>query len=214
MPPAQTSYRQSTRGRRPASSFDCRPRGPRHLRGTSRSGCKYSYSAWLRPILDTHACPGKRIEGQLLRTFRRHQNRPSVCNFDFWQGVDVARRALSCVTDSTSFLRCAHRPDRSRTPADSSKRTRARAFFDTACRSGDQFEAGRVAMIRSTTDRGRAGILVLVETKSFGRRFAKLPQCRVTSKIDDLRDICRQPCPSRDNAKRGCRLWLQNSCKI
>ena len=46
-------------------------------------------------------------------------------------------------------------------------------------------------LIRSTTDRGVLAVLdPRLTTKSYGRLFLKsLPQCRVTSRIEDLRDM-------------------------
>jgi ATP-dependent DNA helicase DinG len=126
----------------------------------------------------------------LLRDFRATPNAVLLATSSFWQGVDVAGDALSCViVDRLPFL----------SPADPLVAARIAAI---ASRGGQPFHEYQVPtatltllqglgrLIRTKTDRGVLAVLDPRLTRmSYGRRFmASLPDTRIT---DDLADVER-----------------------
>jgi ATP-dependent DNA helicase DinG len=141
------------------------------------------------PYLD-YPClvQGSASKGQLLRTFRETPNAVLFATSSFWQGVDVRGEQLSCVIiDKLPFA----------VPTDPIVAARQRfieenegsSFFEYSVpQAVISLKQGLGRLIRSTTDRGVLAILdPRLKTKSYGRTFLQsLPQCRVTSKIDEL----------------------------
>ncbi len=126
----------------------------------------------------------------LLRDFRTTPNAVLLATASFWQGVDVAGDALSCVIiDRLPFL----------SPADPLVAARMAAI---EARGGHPFQEYQVPtailtllqglgrLIRTRTDRGVLAVLDPRLTRmGYGRRFmASLPDTRIT---DDLADVER-----------------------
>jgi len=126
----------------------------------------------------------------LLRDFRATPNAVLLATSSFWQGVDVAGEALSCViVDRLPFL----------SPADPLVAARIAAI---EARGGQPFHEYQVPtatlmllqglgrLIRTRRDRGLLAVLDPRLTRmGYGRRFmASLPDTRVT---DDLNDVER-----------------------
>jgi len=134
---------------------------------------------------------GSASKGQLLKRFRETPNAVLFATSSFWQGVDVRGEQLSCVIiDKLPFA----------VPTDPIVAARQRYIEDMGGSSFHEYSVpqaiislkqGLGRLIRSTTDRGVLAILdPRLRTKPYGRTFLKsLPQCRVTSSIQDLASI-------------------------
>ena len=134
---------------------------------------------------------GSAAKGQLLKRFRETPNAVLFATSSFWQGVDVRGEQLSCVIiDKLPFA----------VPTDPIVAARQRYIDDLGGSSFHEYSVpqaiislkqGLGRLIRSTTDRGVLAILdPRLRTKPYGRTFLKsLPQCRVTSSIQDLATI-------------------------
>jgi ATP-dependent DNA helicase DinG len=134
---------------------------------------------------------GSASKGQLLKRFRETPNAVLFATSSFWQGVDVRGEQLSCVIiDKLPFA----------VPTDPIVAARQRYIEDTGGSSFHEYSVpqaiislkqGLGRLIRSTTDRGVLAVLdPRLRTKSYGRTFLKsLPQCRVTSRIEDLATV-------------------------
>ena len=134
---------------------------------------------------------GSASKSQLLRQFRETPNAVLFATSSFWQGVDVRGEQLSCVIiDKLPFA----------VPTDPIVAARQRSIEDSGGSSFYEYSVpqaiialkqGLGRLIRSTTDRGVLAILdPRLRTKGYGRTFLQsLPQCRVTSRIDDLASI-------------------------
>jgi len=127
----------------------------------------------------------------LIERFRSTPNAVLFATQSFWQGVDVRGEQLSCVIiDKLPFA----------VPTDPLVAARAR-FIDE--RGGASFfeysvpqaiitlKQGIGRLIRSRSDRGVIAILdPRLRTKGYGRDFlASLPRMRITSELDDVREI-------------------------
>jgi len=131
---------------------------------------------------------GSASKSQLLKTFRETPNAVLFATSSFWQGVDVRGEQLSCVIiDKLPFA----------VPTDPIVAARQRyieenegsSFFEYSVpQAVIALKQGLGRLIRSTTDRGILAVLdPRLRTKSYGRTFLQsLPQCRVTSNIDEL----------------------------
>jgi ATP-dependent DNA helicase DinG len=124
----------------------------------------------------------------LLQRFRDTPNSVLLATASFWQGVDVAGEALSCVIiDKLPFA----------SPADPIVQARVEAIV----RAGeDAFGGYQVPLailtllqglgrlLRHRSDRGVLAILdPRLRTKGYGRRFlAALPPARLTHDLDDI----------------------------
>jgi ATP-dependent DNA helicase DinG len=138
---------------------------------------------------------GSASKGQLLNRFRETPNAVLFATSSFWQGVDVRGEQLSCVIiDKLPFA----------VPTDPIVAARQRYIEDSGGSSFHEYSVpqaiialkqGLGRLIRSTTDRGVLAILdPRLRTKPYGRTFLRsLPQCRVTSQIEDLSAIFRYP---------------------
>src|SRR5439155_5976217 len=127
-------------------------------------------------------------KGQLLREFRETRNSVLFATSSFWQGVDVRGEQLSCVIiDKLPFA----------VPTDPIVAARQRYIEENEGSSFYQYSVpqaiislkqGLGRLIRSTTDRGVLAVLdPRLRTKMYGQTFLQsLPQCRVTSEIDEL----------------------------
>ena len=134
---------------------------------------------------------GSASKSQLLKRFRETPNAVLFATSSFWQGVDVRGEQLSCVIiDKLPFA----------VPTDPIVAARQRYIEDCGGSSFYEYSVpqaiialkqGLGRLIRSTTDRGVLAILdPRLRTKGYGRTFLQsLPQCRVTSRIDDLASI-------------------------
>jgi len=134
---------------------------------------------------------GSASKGQLLKRFRETPNAVLFATSSFWQGVDVRGEQLSCVIiDKLPFA----------VPTDPIVAARQRYIEDSGGSSFHEYSVpqaiialkqGLGRLIRSTTDRGVLAILdPRLRTKPYGRTFLRsLPQCRVTSSIQDLASI-------------------------
>ena len=134
---------------------------------------------------------GTASKGQLLKTFRETPNAVLFATSSFWQGVDVRGEQLSCVIiDKLPFA----------VPTDPIVAARQRYIEDMGGSSFHEYSVpqaiialkqGLGRLIRSTTDRGVLAVLdPRLRTKPYGRTFLKsLPQCRITSRIEDLASI-------------------------
>ncbi len=155
---------------------------------TSLSGMQSLYDLAV-PELD-YPCfiQGSASKGQLLTRFRETPNAVLFATSSFWQGVDVRGEQLSCViVDKLPFA----------VPTDPLVAARQRYIEDLGGSSFHEYSVpqaiitlkqGLGRLIRSTTDRGVLAVLdPRLRTKSYGRVFLQsLPQCRITSRIDDL----------------------------
>ncbi len=131
---------------------------------------------------------GSASKSQLLKTFRETPHAVLFATSSFWQGVDVRGEQLSCVIiDKLPFA----------VPTDPIVAARQRyieenegsSFFEYSVpQAVITLKQGLGRLIRSTTDRGVLAVLdPRLRTKSYGRTFLQsLPQCRVTSNIDEL----------------------------
>ncbi len=134
---------------------------------------------------------GSAAKGQLLKKFRETPNAVLFATSSFWQGVDVRGEQLSCVIiDKLPFA----------VPTDPLVAARQRYIEDTGGSSFHEYSVpqaiialkqGLGRLIRCTTDRGVLAVLdPRLRTKAYGRTFLKsLPQCRVTSRIEDLASV-------------------------
>ena len=124
----------------------------------------------------------------LLERFRARPNSVLLATSSFWQGVDVAGEALSCVIiDKLPFA----------SPSDPIVQARIEALN---ARGEDAFNGYQVPLailtllqglgrlLRHRTDRGVLAILdPRLRTKGYGRRFlAALPAAPVTAALDDI----------------------------
>ncbi len=155
---------------------------------TSLAGMQSLYDLAM-PELD-YPCllQGSASKGRLLERFRQTPNAVLFATSSFWQGVDVRGEQLSCVIiDKLPFA----------VPTDPIVAARQRYIEDEGGSSFFEYSVpqaiislkqGLGRLIRSTTDRGVLAVLdPRLKTKSYGRLFLKsLPQCRVTSQIEDL----------------------------
>jgi ATP-dependent DNA helicase DinG len=131
---------------------------------------------------------GSAAKSQLLKRFRETPNAVLFATASFWQGVDVRGEQLSCVIiDKLPFA----------VPTDPIVAARQRYIEDMGGSSFHEYSVpqaiialkqGLGRLIRSTTDRGVLAVLdPRLRTKAYGRTFLRsLPQCRVTSEIEDL----------------------------
>ncbi len=134
---------------------------------------------------------GMASKGQVLKTFRETPNAVLFATSSFWQGVDVRGEQLSCVIiDKLPFA----------VPTDPIVAARQRYIEDMGGSSFHEYsipqaiialKQGLGRLIRSTTDRGVLAVLdPRLRTKPYGRTFLRsLPQCRITSRIEDLASI-------------------------
>ncbi|HEY8551421.1 MAG TPA: ATP-dependent DNA helicase [Vicinamibacterales bacterium] len=131
---------------------------------------------------------GTAPRGVLLDQFRRTPNAVLLATASFWQGVDVAGDALSCVIiDKLPFA----------SPADPIVAARMEAITS---RGGDPFGEFQVPiailtllqglgrLLRHREDRGVLAILdPRLQTMGYGRRFlAALPPAPITRNLDDI----------------------------
>jgi ATP-dependent DNA helicase DinG len=131
---------------------------------------------------------GSAAKGKLLQQFRETPHAVLFATSSFWQGVDVRGEQLSCVViDKLPFA----------VPTDPIVAARQRYIEDQGGSSFHEYSVpqaiitlkqGLGRLIRSTTDRGVLAILdPRLRTKPYGRTFLNsLPNCRVTSRIEDL----------------------------
>ena len=161
---------------------------------TSLAGMQSLYNL-VSPEVD-YPCliQGSASKGQLLRRFRETSNAVLFATSSFWQGVDVRGDQLSCVIiDKLPFA----------VPTDPIVAARQRYIEDAGGSSFHEYSVpqaiialkqGLGRLIRSTTDRGVLAILdPRLRTKPYGRVFLQsLPACRVTSRIDELSQMCHR----------------------
>jgi ATP-dependent DNA helicase DinG len=138
---------------------------------------------------------GSASKGQLLKRFRETPNAVLFATSSFWQGVDVRGEQLSCVIiDKLPFA----------VPTDPIVAARQRYIENTGGSSFHEYSVpqaiislkqGLGRLIRSTTDRGVLAVLdPRLKTKAYGRTFLQsLPQCRITSSVEDLAAIFHPP---------------------
>ncbi|KXK02067.1 MAG: helicase c2 [Acidobacteria bacterium OLB17] len=134
---------------------------------------------------------GTMSKAGLLERFRTTPNSVLFATQSFWQGVDVRGEQLSCVIiDKLPFA----------VPTDPLVAARARFIEE---RGGSSFfeysvpqaiitlKQGIGRLIRSRSDRGVIAVLdPRLRTKNYGRDFlASLPRMRITSELDDIREI-------------------------
>src|SRR5688572_4585456 len=134
---------------------------------------------------------GSSSKGALLKRFRETPHAVLFATSSFWQGVDVRGEQLSCVIiDKLPFA----------VPTDPVVAARQRHIEDNGGSSFYEYSVpqaiislkqGLGRLIRSTSDRGVLAVLdPRLRTKVYGQQFLKsLPQCRVTSKIEDLASV-------------------------
>ncbi len=131
----------------------------------------------------------------LLREFRSTPHAVLLATSSFWQGVDVAGEALSCVViDKLPFA----------SPYDPITAARMEAI---EARGGNAFADYQVPLailtlrqgfgrlIRHRSDRGVLALFdARVHTRSYGRRFlASLPPAPITHELDDVRRFLDAP---------------------
>jgi ATP-dependent DNA helicase DinG len=137
---------------------------------------------------------GSAAKGQLLKRFRETPNAVLFATSSFWQGVDVRGEQLSCVIiDKLPFA----------VPTDPIVAARQRYIEEMGGSSFHEYSVpqaiislkqGLGRLIRSTTDRGVLAVLdPRLRTKAYGQTFLRsLPQCRVTSEIEDLHGMLKR----------------------
>ncbi len=131
----------------------------------------------------------------LVDAFRGTPNAVLLATSSFWQGVDVAGEALSCVVvDKLPFA----------SPADPIVQARIEAI---AARGGDAFSDYQVPfailtllqglgrLLRTRSDRGVLAVLdPRLRTKGYGRRFLEaLPPAPITHRLDDIERFFAAP---------------------
>jgi ATP-dependent DNA helicase DinG len=158
---------------------------------TSLAGMQSLYELAMTEIEYPCFLQGSASKGRLLERFRETPNAVLFATSSFWQGVDVRGEQLSCVIiDKLPFA----------VPTDPIVAARQRYIEDEGGSSFFEYSVpqaiislkqGLGRLIRSTTDRGVLAVLdPRLKTKSYGRLFLKsLPQCEVTSNIDDLAQV-------------------------
>jgi len=158
---------------------------------TSLAGMQSLYDLAMPEIEYPCLIQGSASKSRLLERFRQTPNAVLFATSSFWQGVDVRGDQLSCVIiDKIPFA----------VPTDPIVAARQRYIEDEGGSSFFEYSVpqaiitlkqGLGRLIRSTTDRGVLAVLdPRLTTKSYGRLFLKsLPQCRVTSRIDDIATI-------------------------
>ncbi len=131
---------------------------------------------------------GSAAKGELLKKFRATPNAVLFATSSFWQGVDVRGEQLSCVIiDKLPFA----------VPSDPIVAARQRHIEEQGGSSFYEYSVpqaiislkqGLGRLIRSTTDRGVLAVLdPRLRTKMYGQQFLKsLPNCRITSSVEDL----------------------------
>src|SRR5688572_12677009 len=158
---------------------------------TSLAGMQSLYDL-VMPELD-YPCflQGSAAKSRLLALFRETPNAVLFATSSFWQGVDVRGEQLSCVIiDKLPFA----------VPTDPIVAARQRYIEDEGGSSFFEYSVpqaiislkqGLGRLIRSTTDRGVLAVLdPRLRTKAYGQTFLRsLPQCRVTSRIEERRDV-------------------------
>jgi ATP-dependent DNA helicase DinG len=153
----------------------------------------YAMLRAVRPIVESSVpypilVQGSSPRSTLLERFRRTPNAVLLATSSFWQGVDIAGEALSCVIiDRLPFA----------SPSDPITSAR----LDTiAARGGDPFADYQVPLavltllqglgrlLRHRTDRGVLSVLdPRIRTSAYGRRFLdSLPPAPVTYRLDDV----------------------------
>src|SRR5882724_26925 len=162
---------------------------------TSLAGMQSLYDLAMPEIDYPCLLQGSASKGRLLERFRQTPNAVLFATSSFWQGVDVRGEQLSCVIiDKLPFA----------VPTDPIVAARQRYIEDEGGSSFFEYSVpqaiislkqGLGRLIRSTTDRGVLAVLdPRLKTKSYGRLFLKsLPQCRVTSRIQDVSVIFDSP---------------------
>jgi ATP-dependent DNA helicase DinG len=158
---------------------------------TSLAGMQSLYDLAMPEIEYPCFLQGSASKGRLLERFRQTPNAVLFATSSFWQGVDVRGEQLSCVIiDKLPFA----------VPTDPIVAARQRYIEDEGGSSFFEYSVpqaiislkqGLGRLIRSTTDRGVLAVLdPRLKTKSYGRLFLKsLPQCRVTSDIQELTQV-------------------------
>jgi ATP-dependent DNA helicase DinG len=136
------------------------------------------------PILVQGAAP----RSQLLKQFRQTPHAVLFATASFWQGVDVAGEALSCViVDKLPFA----------SPAEPVTAARIAAIRESGGEPFDEYQVplavlalqqGLGRLIRHRRDRGVLAILdPRLRTKAYGRRFlASLPPAPVVHELDTV----------------------------
>jgi ATP-dependent DNA helicase DinG len=131
---------------------------------------------------------GSASKASLLKKFRSTPNAVLFATSSFWQGVDVRGEQLSCVIiDKLPFA----------VPSDPVVAARQRHIEEQGGSSFYEYSVpqaiislkqGLGRLIRSTSDRGVLAVLdPRLRTKMYGQTFLQsLPQCRITSSIDEL----------------------------
>jgi ATP-dependent DNA helicase DinG len=131
---------------------------------------------------------GTAPRGVLLEHFRRTPNAVLLATSSFWQGVDVAGEALSCVIiDRLPFA----------SPADPLVAARIDAITERGGHAFGEYQVplailllqqGLGRLLRHRDDRGVLAILdPRLRTMAYGRRFlASLPPAPITRSLDDI----------------------------
>ena len=155
---------------------------------TSLSGMQALYER-VAPQVD-YPCfvQGSASKAALLERFRTTPHAVLFATSSFWQGVDVRGRQLSCVIiDKLPFA----------VPSDPVVAARQKFLDEQGASSFYEYSVpqaiislkqGLGRLIRSATDRGVLAVLdPRLRTQGYGRLFLKsLPQCRVTSNIEEV----------------------------
>ena len=138
---------------------------------------------------------GTAPRSSLLRDFRATPHAVLLATASFWQGVDVAGEALSCVIiDRLPFA----------SPADPLVSARIKAITDRGGQAFHEYQVplatltllqGLGRLIRTKTDRGVLAILDPRLTRmSYGRRFlGSLPPAPITDDLDAVERFFREP---------------------